>query len=154
MPPFASFWGGLDIDDRVELGLLDEEGAREEREKRLKVKKSLASFLRRKGWLGKDSPGAQEVLAACLSCLAASKAGVVIVNLEDLYLETDPQNVPGTWKERPNWLRKARHGFEAFPEMPQVIRILREMDRLRRGERARQGRPRGQETEPTREEVG
>jgi 4-alpha-glucanotransferase len=154
MPPFASFWGGLDIDDRVELGLLDEEGAREEREKRLKVKKALASFLRRKGWLGKDRPGAQEVVAACLSYLAASKAGVVIVNLEDLYLETDPQNVPGTWKERPNWLRKARHGFEAFPEMSQVIRILREMDRLRRGESARRGKPRGQETEPKGEEVG
>jgi len=154
MPPFASFWGGLDIDDRVDLGLLDEEGAREEREKRLRVKKALASFLRRTGWLGKDRPGAQEVLAAVLSYLAASKAGVVIVNLEDLYLETDPQNVPGTWKERPNWLRKARHGFEAFPEMPQVIRILREMDRLRRAEKARRGKPRGQETKPTREEVG
>ena len=154
MPPFASFWGGLDIDDRVELGLLDVEGAREEREKRLRVKKALASFLRRTGWLGKDRPGAQEVLAAVLSYLAASKAGVVIVNLEDLYLETDPQNVPGTWKERPNWLRKARHGFEAFPEMPQVIRILREMDRLRRAEKARRGKPRGQETEPTGQEVG
>jgi len=154
MPPFASFWGGLDIDDRVDLGLLDEEGAREEREKRLRVKKALASFLRRTGWLGKDRPGAQEVLAAVLSYLAASKAGVVIVNLEDLYLETDPQNVPGTWKERPNWLRKARHGFEAFPELPQVVPILREMDRLRRAEKAHRGKPRGQETEPTGQEVG
>ena len=154
MPPFASFWGGLDIDDRVELGLLDVEGAREEREKRHRVKKALASFLRRTGWLGKDRPGAQAVLAACLSSLAASKAGVVIVNLEDLYLETDPQNVPGTWKERPNWLRKARHGFEAFPELPQVVPILREMDRLRRAEKAHRGKPRGQETEPTGQEVG
>src|SRR3990172_5003067 len=73
MPTFASFWGGLDIDDRIELGLLDEEGARKEREKRLKVKKALASFLRRKGWLGKDRPGAQAVLAACLSFLPANK---------------------------------------------------------------------------------
>ncbi len=154
MPTFASFWEGQDIDERVDLGLLDEQEAVEERRKRHRMKKALASFLRRKGWIGKNRPGTQTVLSACLSFLAASKAGVVIVNLEDLYLETNPQNMPGTWKERPNWLRKAQHGFEAFREMPQVIRILREVDRLRRERRARPGRPRGREIETTREEVG
>jgi 4-alpha-glucanotransferase len=154
MPTFASFWGGLDIDDRIDLGLLDEEGGRGERERRSRVKDALAAFLRRKGRLKGAGTGAELVLAACFSYLAASKAGVVIANLEDLYGETNPQNVPGTWKERPNWLRKARHGFEAFREMPGVIRILREVDRLRRGEGARPGGPRGQESEPTREEVG
>jgi 4-alpha-glucanotransferase len=154
MPTFASFWGGLDIDDRIELGLLEREGAAKERERRLQVKTALSSFLRRKGWIGQNQPGAQAALAASLSYLAASKADFVIANLEDLYGETDPQNVPGTWKERPNWLRKARHGFEAFREMPDVIRALREVDRLRKGEKARPGSPRGQESEPTREEVG
>jgi len=116
--------------------------------------KALSSFLRSKGWLGENHPGAQAALAACLSYLAASKAAVVIANLEDLYGETNPQNVPGMWKERPNWLRKARHGFEAFREMPDVIRALREVDRFRKGEKGRPGSPRGQESEPTREEVG
>ncbi|MGZ9148171.1 MAG: 4-alpha-glucanotransferase [Candidatus Deferrimicrobiaceae bacterium] len=154
MPTFASFWGGLDIDDRIDLGLLDEEGAGKERGRRLQVKTALSSFLRRKGWLGENQPGGQAALAASLSYLAASKAGIVFANLEDLYGETHPQNVPGTWKERPNWIRKARHGFEAFREMPGVIRILQEVARLRRGEGARPGGPRGQESEPTREEVG
>jgi 4-alpha-glucanotransferase len=154
MPPFASFWGGLDIDDRIELGLLDEEGAGKERGNRHRMKTALSSFLRRKGWLGENEPGAQEAQAASLSYLAASRAGVVIANLEDLYGETRPQNVPGTWKERPNWLRKARHGFEAFREMPDVIRALREVDRLRKREKARPGSPRRRKSEPTREEVG
>lgn len=154
MPTFASFWGGLDIDDRIELGLLDEEGARKERGRRLRMIKALSSFLRSKGWLGENHPGAQAALAACLSYLAASKAGVVIANLEDLYGETHPQNVPGTWKERPNWLRKARHGFEAFREMPDVIRALREVDRLRKGEKARPGSPRGRRASRSGEEVG
>jgi len=154
MPTFASFWGGLDIDDRIDLGLLDEEGGRGERERRSRVKDTLAAFLRRKGRLQGAGTGAEPVLAACLSYLAASKAAVVIANLEDLYGETNPQNVPGTWKERPNWLRKARHGFEAFREMPDVIRALREVARFRKGEKARPGRPRGKESEPTREEVG
>jgi 4-alpha-glucanotransferase len=154
MPTFAAFWAGLDIDDRVALGLLDEKGSREESKMRSRVKGALVAFLRRQGWLKGSGSGAEEVLAACLSFLAGSRAGVVIVNLEDLYLETNPQNVPGTSKERPNWLRKARHGFEEIREMPQVIRILREVDRLRKGRKARPGRSRKQEREPSREEVG
>jgi 4-alpha-glucanotransferase len=154
MPPFASFWEGRDIDDRLALGLLDEKGSREERAMRSRVKRALAAFLRRQGWLKGSGSGAEEVLAACLSLLAGSKAGVVIVNLEDLYLETNPQNVPGTSKERPNWRRKARHGFEEIREMPRVIRILREVDRLRKGEKRRPAGTREREEEPTREEVG
>ena len=99
-------------------------------------------------------PGAEAALAACLSFLAASRAGVVIANLEDLYLETNPQNVPGTWKERPNWVRKARHELEDFRKMPQVIRILREVDRFRSPGKKRRGSPRGRKEEPLKEEVG
>jgi 4-alpha-glucanotransferase len=154
MPPFASFWEGHDIDDRVALGLLDEEGSREERIMRSRVKGALADFLRRRGWLAGSGSGAEEVLAACLAFLAGSRAGVVIVNLEDLYLETNPQNVPGTSEERPNWLRKARHGFEEIREMPQVIRILREVDRLRKEKKAGPAYAAGQERKLIREEVG
>jgi 4-alpha-glucanotransferase len=154
MPTFASFWEGQDIHDRIALGLLDEQGRREEWEKRSRAKNALEAFLRRKGWLGDEAARTQAVLAACLSFLAASRAGVVIANLEDLYLETEPQNVPGTWKERPNWRRKAMHGFEEIREMPQVIRILREVDRLRKERKARPGRSRRQEREPSREKAG
>lgn len=154
MPTFASFWEGGDIDDRLALSLLDEKGSREERARRSRVKDALATFLRRKGWLAGSGSGAEAVLTACLSYLAASSASVVIANLEDLYLETNPQNVPGTWKERPNWQRKARHGLEEIREMPRPVRTLREMDRLRKGEKAIPDHPPGQEHEPTREEVG
>ncbi|MBI3003380.1 MAG: hypothetical protein HYY54_07175, partial [candidate division NC10 bacterium] len=51
--------------------------------------------------------------------------------LEDLWLETDAQNTPGTREERPNWRRKARYPFEAFREMPQVLETLREVNRWR-----------------------
>ena len=121
---------------------------------RFRVKEALASFLGRKGMLGGAGMEAGEILEACLSYLATSKAGVVIANLEDLYLETEPQNVPGTWKERPNWLRKAKHGIEEIRENPQVLRILRELDRLRKEEKKRRSGVPGQAGEPIREEVG
>jgi 4-alpha-glucanotransferase len=54
------------------------------------------------------------------------------VNLEDLWGETRPQNVPGTETERPNWVRKTRHPFERFREMPAVVGTLQEIDRLRK----------------------
>ncbi len=52
--------------------------------------------------------------------------------LEDLWQEKQPQNVPGTDKERPNWQRKARFGLEAFCQMPSGRDTLQEMDFLRR----------------------
>ncbi|HEX2120656.1 MAG TPA: 4-alpha-glucanotransferase, partial [Thermoanaerobaculia bacterium] len=44
MPTFAAFERGLDIDDRVEQGLLDEEGARKEREARARIREVVGSL--------------------------------------------------------------------------------------------------------------
>ncbi len=58
---------------------------------------------------------------------------MVIVNLEDLWLERAPQNTPGTSSERPNWVRKSRYSLEELLALPGVIRTLREIDRIRKG---------------------
>jgi 4-alpha-glucanotransferase len=59
---------------------------------------------------------------------------MVLVNLEDLWQETEPQNVPGTHTERPNWLRKARFSFEEFSTRADVVEPLKRVDELRRGQ--------------------
>lgn len=154
MPTFASYWDGLDIEDRVALGLLDREAEGRERSRRRALKDALCAFLRAKGRLGGSAAGAGEALRACLAYLAASPAETVILNLEDLYLETEPQNVPGTWTERPNWMRKMRHPFEEVREMPRALEALREVDRLRRagrGKRSRSGMEATAETETGKE---
>lgn len=57
--------------------------------------------------------------------LAESDAAIVLVNLEDLWQETERQNVPGTTEsERPNWRRKLRHSLEEIQEMPAVTDSL------------------------------
>jgi 4-alpha-glucanotransferase len=58
----------------------------------------------------------------------------VIVNLEDLWLETEYQNVPGTLDEHPNWRRKARHTLEQITGMQTVRDLLCEVDCLRKEE--------------------
>ena len=131
MPPFAAFWQGIDIEQRLELGLLDRAGAAKEREIRQAIRESLAAFLQHRGGI-KQTVDAHTALKACLDLLSASRARIVLVNLEDLWLETQPQNVPSTKEEYPNWRRKARYSLEEFCHMPQVIDILRSIDRLRK----------------------
>ena len=132
MPPFKAFWEGLDIADRQELGLLDEEQARVERERREATRRELEALVRPRD-LQDEPPDVQEVLRRLLERLAASPARLMLVNLEDLWGETEPQNVPGTTDERPNWRRKARLGFEELSTDPEVLATLRRVDELRRG---------------------
>lgn len=134
MPTFSAFWKSLDVEDREDLGLLSKAGARFEQKNRETTKQALVGFLERKGYL--SGPATEEkVLRACLAYLSTSHARVVLVNLEDLWLETKPQNVPGTHKERPNWQRKAAYSLETFWELPQVLETLKELNQLRsRGE--------------------
>ena len=61
------------------------------------------------------------MLRACLNFLATGPGRVALANVEDFWLETQPQNVPGTWHERPNWTRRAKHSLEEFTKMPAVL---------------------------------
>jgi len=137
MHPFAALWQGLDINDRQELGLLDRKGTQKERRIRRDIINILSTFLRRKGWLKNSSQDTFSALEACFSFLAESRAQIVLVNLEDLWLETKPQNVPSTRKEHPNWQRKALYSLEEFCQMPRVVDTLLNINELRKRSRRR-----------------
>jgi 4-alpha-glucanotransferase len=132
MATFAAFWTGAEIAERIDLGLLGEEDAAGEREQRSQTRHLLVELLRGEGLLGPEDPSTQDVLRALLAYLASSEAPVVVVNLEDLWLEESPQNVPGTMDERPNWRRKARCGLDEIRASPAITALLEEVDRHRR----------------------
>jgi 4-alpha-glucanotransferase len=132
MPPFAAFWQGLDIEERWRIGLLGRTSMKEEKNSLVNMKKALLAFLRGKGWLQRDEDDIAAVLKACLSFLAASGARMVLINLEDLWLETQPQNIPSTGKRYPNWRRRARYTLEHFCQMPQVVDTLNIIKELRK----------------------
>ncbi|PYS18958.1 MAG: 4-alpha-glucanotransferase [Acidobacteria bacterium] len=102
MPPFQAFIEGKDIEDRLDLGFIDPKAAREERKQRKVFRQRLKSF---------------RVVA---QFLADSMANIVLINLEDLWEEVLPQNVPSTSKERPNWRRRVRPGVEKIRRMADV----------------------------------
>jgi 4-alpha-glucanotransferase len=136
-PTFAAFWRDLDIDLLRQLEALDAGPARAERRHRKRWKADLLRFLRRRRLLASTQPDDAAVLRACLDHLAAGPVRTLLVSLEDLWLETEPQNVPGTWAERPNWRRAARYSFEEFSQRPEVADTLRNVDRLRKGKASR-----------------
>jgi 4-alpha-glucanotransferase len=112
LPTFASFWEGSDFEDRVRLGVLDTEREKIERPDREEMKGALLSYLRREGLLaGEELTG--DVYRACLAALGRSRADRVMINLEDTWQETEPQNIPGTVApDHPNWQRRARLSLE------------------------------------------
>lgn len=158
-PTFAGFLAGTDIDDRVERGVLDTGRAAQEHLRRQEEVAALRGALRRRSHGGlheqahrapatttagadesgrpKEYPPPEEaadldLLWACLEQLARSEAGMVIVNLEDLWLEPHPQNVPGTGpRERSNWRRRARHRLETLMTLPDAAEAFRRIARPR-----------------------
>jgi len=86
--------------------------------------KRVVAYLRSIGRLGDDT-SAVAVLRGWLSFLASGQEEFLLINLEDLWLETEPQNVPGTWQERFNWQRKTRYSLEQIRALPEVLTVLR-----------------------------
>ena len=136
-PTFAGFLAGRDIDERMERGVLDASRAAQERSRRQAEVDALRAGLGQDTRALPDDAAAGSVtdpglLRACLERLARSAAGAVIVNLEDLWLEPRPQNVPGTGTgEYPNWRRRARYGLEALKKLPAVAEGLKRLARGR-----------------------
>ena len=128
---FAGFWLGSDIQDRVELGLLDQAQAAQEHAYRAAQRSSLINFLRAENFLSHDAENPLAVLKAWLCFTAATGADLLLVNLEDLWLEPLPQNVPGTWEERSNWRRKIRCSLEMLDKMNESLDILTAVNQTR-----------------------
>jgi len=136
-PTFSGFWNGSDIQDRIDLGLLVETQSVAEYGYRAAQKDAMIQFLKARGWLSEDPDWTDtDILKGWLSYLASGDGELLLVNLEDLWLEPLPQNVPGTWEERPNWQRKALLLLETIRQHPTVVEVLTAVNRLRQGDKA------------------
>jgi 4-alpha-glucanotransferase len=134
MFPFAAFWAGEDLDWRLEAGILKEKRALELRRERETLKGCLVRYLEGEGLLAEGNTAVEEVACACLAWLGAGPAEAILVNLEDLWAERRPQNIPGTGPERANWMGKSVYPIEEMRDNPAIADPLRRLDRLRRKE--------------------
>lgn len=136
MPMFAAHWSGKDIDQRAALGWVKGKQGKTEKAARAILNRSLATFLRRKGFLSGRTNDRAALLRACLEWLAAGPAEIVQVNLEDLWGEVEPQNIPGTSRERPNWRRKAALTIEDMESSAEIRHVLGVLAQLRDSRRS------------------
>ena len=123
-PMFAAHWRGDDLRDSFRLGLLSRAELSKALANRARLKRALMKFLTCQRLLRKRSPAGRDVLEALLVWLGRSPSELVLINLEDLWSEARPQNVPGTSTERPNWRRKARLTLEQIFAKPEVRKLL------------------------------
>lgn len=128
-PTFEGFWHQRDIQERQERGI-GAEGSDGERAQRHALTHSLYESLRRTGVVPEGGE-LMDVLLAVLMHLASSDAAMVLVNLEDLWLEPQPQNVPGTNTERPNWKRRARLALDRIESSAELAQLFDAISRAR-----------------------
>ncbi len=131
---FAGFLEGDDIRGRVELGLLDEDAAASTLHERAVARRTISARL---GGSGPEGDDPEVLHSAVLEELGQSEAALVIVALEDLLGEREPQNVPGTVDGRANFSRLMAEPLEVIETRTAVLEPLWRLDRARRAARSR-----------------
>ncbi len=125
-PTFAGWLAGNDIAERVRYGLLAEQAAPAVREERSRATQWLA------GRLGCRVEEPAAFLAELLEWLGRSDSPLVVPWLEDLWLEDQAVNLPGTRpSERPNWQRPMRRLLDEIFSDPEVDGLVRRLNRTR-----------------------
>ena len=125
-PSFAGWLAGNDIAERVRYGLLAQQAAAGVTEERSRATQRLAKRL------GRRVEEPEAFLAELLEWLGRSDSPLVVPWLEDLWLEDQAVNLPGTRsQERPNWQRPMRRLLDEIFTDPEVDGLIRRLHRAR-----------------------
>lgn len=133
MPTFAAFCKADDIYNRLQQDLLDDESAQAEMVKRNARISEMKKFLLQENFLQKENfNSVYHFLEALLVFLAHNKQQFLLINLEDLWLESTSQNIPTTSTEAGNWQHRTKLSMEEFAKNKHVLHILHQLAKIRR----------------------
>ena len=142
-PTLAGWWAARDVDLRTALGHLTPEEAAAARAERAAARAALIRRLRDDGLAppGLDPEAPPETMDPALrdaihAALGGAASALVAVQLDDALGALDPQNVPGTVAEQPNWRRRHRVAPEAMAADPDLRALCAVMARARPREAA------------------
>jgi 4-alpha-glucanotransferase len=122
-PTFAGWIAQFDIDERARVGLLEADAVPAERTARNAAVTRLATAL------GGSSSDLRDLLGKLLDWLGGSPSPLVIPWLEDLWLEDEQVNLPGTRSsERPNWQRPMRRRLDDIFTDGEVERLINRLN--------------------------
>ncbi len=121
LPTLAGFWANRDIEARRSAGVLSDDaayyGMLEDRAKeKQKILDLLVSLGLLPDWFPRNAADIRELTGelhnAVVGFLASTPSELMMLNQEDLFKETEQQNLPGTTAEYPNWRRKMTYAIE------------------------------------------
>lgn len=127
----AGYWRGDDLSLRERIGLADAAATETQAGARTRDRARLLAALRDQGLAGEGETfdggdaGLYRLVEAVERYLARSSAALMMVNLDDLLLEPDQLNLPGTIHEYPNWSRRLGADVDALFDDPAVAAILK-----------------------------
>ncbi len=133
MPGMTEYWSGADIGRRDGLGLYPTPQQRDEEAARRPAERD--GMLRLLGEIGlspADPGNAAQAIASLHGAVARTHAMMAAVQLDDLIGETEPVNIPGTYREYPNWRRKLSLSIEDIvsdARWARLAEIMREAGR-------------------------
>jgi 4-alpha-glucanotransferase len=128
MPRFSSFLWGADVDEAEKLGHLTTEEADLRRAERALYREALFRELEIPVLAHDELTDAARL--GCENHLAASDARLVVLDLEELFGETEPQNRPGTGQG--NWRQRGARALEAASSDPVLNATLEHFNDLRK----------------------
>ncbi|MGH9627939.1 MAG: 4-alpha-glucanotransferase, partial [Bryobacteraceae bacterium] len=136
LPTLAGFWTGRDIEARRNAGLVDEASYHQQRASRIEEKQKLLNLFFYLNLLPDWFPRIAAEIAeftgelhyAAVGFLASTPSELMVLNQEDLFKDTDQQNLPGSTEQYPNWRHKLRFTIEemnALREVEDYARMFR-----------------------------
>lgn len=120
LPMWASFMKGTDLDLVCSLHILREDS---------RIKFQAERKQQMTEWGQFTAP--DNITVKLHEKLAQTRGKYFVVTLEDLWGEEAPQNIPGTWKEYPNWRRKYAKKISEWTESPQTKLVFESLKTLR-----------------------
>lgn len=120
-PTFAGFWHGDDIALRQSLGHMTDQAAASERRGRTRLTRAITADIQQRGL---PAAGPVAIGTSLMRLQATSRAPMIVVNLEDLWGERRPQNVPGTSTEYPNWRRRSRKSIQKIVRSRDIAKAI------------------------------
>lgn len=136
----AGWWTGRDLQVRLELGLLPNEGVYEKQlVDRAQERVRLLLALQHAGLLPPDivgEPTGSQALTPALheafhAFVAAAPSRVMMMQIEDAIGVIEQANMPGTTEEHPNWKRKLPETLEMIAASERVRRLAAVLTKIR-----------------------
>ncbi len=135
LPPMAGWWDGLDIAERLELGLMTPGAAEDAKAERVVDRQALLQALARAGLIPPDLDPSGDMTTALSAAIhayvAMTPSALAVTQMEDLAGERTAVNLPGTDNERPNWRRRIGAPLDELMESPLARSVLAAMAAVR-----------------------